>query len=304
MGCLPSTAVPPRNSTARDVDESIGVTLEVLTELRAQAENLEKHHGPRRRDGTRREEGHPLTTADVILEIILPATQDTQSSYAALLPPKQTGRASAFVSHAWSYHFVDLVDAIAAANLTGAFFWLDITVLNQHAENKNDSQWLRTTFTDRVSSIGRTLLVLAPWRAPIALSRAWCLLEVFVTVDTKSELKIQMPPREIDAFTDAIVNDFESIAADLSKLSLAKADARDKSDLEAIQGLVEDGIGMATLDAEVLQAMRVWLADQGRQVLAARPDDLELKNGLAQLLQVQGELTEAARLRSTSSSSA
>ena len=46
-------------------------------------------------------------------------------------------------------------------------FWVDVAVVNQHVNADRDFDWWSSTFRQAVAKIGRTLLVLAPWRAPV-----------------------------------------------------------------------------------------------------------------------------------------
>ena len=71
-------------------------------------------------------------------------------------------------------------------------------------------EWWSTTFRGAIESIGLTLLVLAPWRAPVPLRRAWCIWEIFCTVDTKTELRVLLPQSERAAFVAALTRDFEA----------------------------------------------------------------------------------------------
>ena len=163
--------------------------------------------------GAPRGAGEVLTTADVCFEVVKPATAARRCSYAELdAAPGESGPATAFVSHAWLYPFEWLVSALEAADLPPATkFWLDIAVVNQHVNADRGFDWWSSTFRQAVKTIGRTLLVLAPWRAPVTLNRAWCIWEVFCTVDTDTELRLLLPAAERDAFATALVDDIDSI---------------------------------------------------------------------------------------------
>jgi hypothetical protein len=52
----------------------------------------------------------------------------------------------------------------------------DIVVCNQHKAVDLPHEWWTDTFHDTVVSIGRTVLVLQPWEAPLPLTRSWCLV--------------------------------------------------------------------------------------------------------------------------------
>ena len=95
-------------------------------------------------------------------------------------------RATVFVSFAYAADFVELVDALecylagegeGAAETT--FFWFDLFVNNQWAALQHDFDWWATTFRTAIQEIGKTVLVLLPWHAPIPLTRVWCLFEIY-----------------------------------------------------------------------------------------------------------------------------
>ena len=69
-----------------------------------------------------------------------------------------------------------LVDGIDFA--IDALFWVDIAVVNQHANATRGFDWWSGTFREAVKRIGLTLLVLAPRRKAVTLERAWCIREV------------------------------------------------------------------------------------------------------------------------------
>jgi hypothetical protein len=82
-----------------------------------------------------------MTTEDMCKTLIKPATAEKQCSYAELLMSdpeaarRYVGKATVFVSHAWRYKFVDLVNTVAAYERDekpGAFFWIDFIPNNQH----------------------------------------------------------------------------------------------------------------------------------------------------------------------------
>ena len=88
----------------------------------------------------------------------------------------EVGLATVFVGHAWLYEFEWLVSALEAAKMPASTrFWVDVAVVNQHVNSTKGFDWWSTTFRSAVGKIGTTLLVLAPWNAPIPLRRAWCI---------------------------------------------------------------------------------------------------------------------------------
>ena len=133
-----------------------------------------------------------LTTAQVVEQVIKRDTLERSCTYAELLLARHdasaapasrapVGRANAFVSHAWSYRFVELVDALlthfeGTDGAGDAYLWLDIFVGSQHKAPNLPSRWWTETFRGAVCAVGRTVLVLQPWNAPEPLTRSWCLV--------------------------------------------------------------------------------------------------------------------------------
>ena len=89
------------------------------------------------------------------------------------------GDATGFLSHAWKYIHAQLIGAVeaffaAAPPEETPYLWLDICTVNQVEQSSFPEDYFYTTFKDGIRAIGRTLLVLQPWRDPIPLKRSWC----------------------------------------------------------------------------------------------------------------------------------
>lgn len=91
-----------------------------------------------------------MSTEDVCNAIIKPATLDGRCSYAELLQQdgdsaqRYLGQATVFVSHAWKYKFLDLVDTVEDYEQEedpGAFFWIDFIPNNQHTATSHAYEW-------------------------------------------------------------------------------------------------------------------------------------------------------------------
>ena len=158
----------------------LGVSLIYLQWLLRLARQKQKMPGPpsNMRQGGPRKAGEPLTTADVCFELVRPATEARKIAHVDLDPSmaSEVGPATAFLSHAWSYEFEWLVSAVESAGLPASTrYWMDVAVVNQHVNATRGFDWWSTTFREAVGKIGTTLLVLAPWRSPVPLRRAWCI---------------------------------------------------------------------------------------------------------------------------------
>ena len=241
--------------------EQLGVSLRLLRAVSARSVDLCSREGPPRVDRayeapdfSRRAAGASLTSDDVVREHIKLATRDSRCSYVehlqqvgegALGDAADVGPATLFVSHAWRYAFGDLVDAVdafaASARLDEArtFLWLDIFVINQHTHVEAGFEWWSTTFQQCVQRIGHTLLVLTPALEPLALRRAWCLFEIWGTLQTGTPLAVTMPRAERAAFEAELQADFEGVQAKMGRIDLAAAEAWSPDDRANIFRAVE-----------------------------------------------------------------
>eukprot|EP00808_Paulinella_micropora_P031021 g75226.t1 len=252
------------------------------------------------------------TTDDVVRDLVKPATAGQKCSYVELLarsqdPQDRAGVATAtvFLSHAWKYTFKQVVEAIAAPwpdkdNVRSqTFLWFDIFTVNQHQTSTVDPDFWFEAFRENVRTIGRTVLILSPWRNPVPLTRAWCLWEIFCTRLTKASFEICLSPTEVTDFEHALVKDFKSILGSLSRIDVKKAEAFKKEDQEKILALVEGMEGGAhELNKAVLAEMRAWVVQAGRDALKAREGKTDeatllLMSHVGKLIQDFGDLKGA-----------
>jgi len=114
-----------------------------------------------------------------------------------------------FVSHAWRYPLLDLVEALddwtTKEKKRDAYVWLDVMCVNQHDAEAQPQEFWTKSFKSAVGRIGTVLLVLAPWDKPIPLTRIWCLFEVASAIEAKAEVHVAMPPTQVEAFWHNVV---------------------------------------------------------------------------------------------------
>ena len=258
------------------------------------------------------------STEEVCDRVIKPLTKAAHASLAACLlrvgAVDKAGcplvaKATAFISHARKYRFADLVEAVALFvdqqdDPSSVYVWIDVFSQNQH--------WLGDVGSDRrivnwdvvfqltIASIGLTCLVLAPWRAPVPLERAWILWELLCTVQSEAHLHIQVPPAEAASFEEALLYDFDSITGSISSIDSRQAKCWTQVDEQMIHESIRRSVGHSVLNKRVSDELRAWLASVGRTALDRLPADKRgtsmLINQVAQLLEAQGRLDEAAPL--------
>jgi len=112
---------------------------------------------------------------------------------------------SVFISHAWSRPFVELVTSLSRGRVYGRsnrkkYVWLDIFTVHQHP-GKFQQMDLRT-ITECIRTIGYTVVILdngispekftltEEVKQPVALSRIWCLSEIWNTIRYGGEVQL------------------------------------------------------------------------------------------------------------------
>ena len=183
------------------------------------------------------------------------------------------GKATVFFSHAWKFKFVDVVMAMrtfvdrqrAAGNYIDVFFWFDCCVVDEHASQSFPPEWWETAFAQAVASIGHTCLMMTPWNAPVVITRAWCLWEIFCTLDAEPlgcKLTLALSDTEETALLEAFAKDGEdAVMAPFAKIDSRLAEATNPDDLAKIQLAIESGPGHDKLNSAVLQRSRMWVVD-------------------------------------------
>ena len=146
--------------------------------------------------------------------------------------------------------------------------------------------WFMTTFAAAVGAIGHTLLVLQPWQAPAALTRSWCLWEVFVTLQAGARLSVALCGREAEAYDSALRARLGEVTAALGAIDVGRASASDGGDEDAIRTAVYTSPGrfefvnarvkaavFAALDLALVPGAQVVIQDGGAPTDGAPPPD-------------------------------
>ena len=252
-----------------------------------------------------------MTTEQLKRVLVLPATRHLAAPYSELLLAERgaaaVGPATAFLSHAYDYKFLDAVDAVVAWGAHNPrpdgmqhFFYFDLLVVNQHSQTLIvPFETLRDEFGKGVRSVGVTLFLL-DFAAPLSLGRAWCVFEAATALVSGARFEVIMPPRDQAAFADALVTDFASLASKTCTVDVERARAREREDEENIRAAVTAMGGFARVNQLVIGAMREWMAGSGRAALAAlhplARETAGLAPALAALLLEQGRLDASEQL--------
>ena len=236
----------------------------------------------------------------------MPATRAAGVPYTAVLAAldaTHVGEASAFVSHAYAYPFLTVVEAVRAwegRQPSGPphYYYFDLFVVNQHGQSMGVMPAvLWAEFCGNVARIGRTLLVCA-WRTAILpFTRVWCLAEIATALESKSpdSLVIIMPPAEEAAFAASLSHSFDDLVRKACSIDLAAAQAYHcdhclvdgvcrhvasqgsdhidacPKDCAFVRAAIRDGMGFEEANTRVAGAMRQWMAGAGSAAVARCP---------------------------------
>jgi len=256
-------------------------------------------------------------TTDVCTKVVLPATKFKKLAYYQLEENEadekgnaMIGEADYFCSHAWKYKFVNVVNALElfcknkGLDPEQTYFWFDLFINNQHKAPNLSYKWWCTRFKQAIKSFGKVVLVLEPWSDPIPIKRAWCLWEIFCTIDTQSEFYVAMCEEQHKDFKSRLVKNFEEIRLSLSKIDARWAEASNAEDKDKIFTAIKEAVGFTTLNERVIGKMREWLLNAGETYLRERSqnfgdDDLrtlETYNCLGKLYRDMNQYSKAEEI--------
>jgi hypothetical protein len=146
------------------------------------------------------------TTEQTCQQLLKPLTSRSRGSVCSDLQARgssDVGRATIFLSHTWSNLFSDTVDAVLALveghvhdAWNDAFIWFDVFSTSQHVSIDRPSSWWMNVFKSSIENMGQLVMVLQPWDNPVALTRAWCILELYSCASTGGRFHVAMPPAE------------------------------------------------------------------------------------------------------------
>ena len=225
-----------------------------------------------------------LVTWQLKESIVVPATSARKCPYVNILDSHFVGKATVFVSHAYSYLVADTFEVMLRYEEShpNSFFWFDPFSLNQHSDTGVvDTATLEHAFGDNILSIGSTLIVSSPWNDPCFLNRAWCLFELMTSINVKVPVEILVPHAQEQIFVKDLANNFEVVYEALARIDSRKAQAREAKDLEAINRAIERTATHAGLNIMANKAMRKWLLDTvlGEEIrLKQSGDDMKLRD--------------------------
>lgn len=235
------------------------------------------------------------TTNEVCQNIVKPKCVGVEGdpSYVTLLSngtiddfpsdARYVGPASHFTSHAWSYKFSEMVDALECdvgefdedGNVN--FFWLDIFVVPQTRRVLPPQAWWSTAFFRAISVEKCFVLICFEWYAPRCIKRCWCLWEVYAALRmgkklADNSLLIALPREQELAFRSRLLEDVYEVQKCILQVDAMNADAWNVEDKNMIFSAIKqhtfDGVeGFDGINAVVKALMRSWVNKTGAKLL-------------------------------------
>lgn len=244
------------------------------------------------------------TTTDVCTEFLKPLTEKSQSSLCDLLRHMKHEafgkKAEVFISHAWRYDFLDVVDALLYhfRDQPDTVIWFDLVSNNQHKATTLDYDWWQTTFKSAIADFQHTVMVLSPWHDPIPYTRAWCIFEAYCSASTNCKFEIAMCEKEQTQFLkDIDGNVDETINKMLATIDARKSESYSAEDRDKIFSVITDTVGFNRINSMVFEQFRDWVIeicdnhyqDLQQELGDTHPDTLRSMSNLASLYTNQGK---------------
>ena len=233
-----------------------------------------------------------LKTEDACQKFVKPWTLSLNVSYCEFLQRNSAteifvGQANVFISHAWMYSFINVVDVLVRygsnkkakekLNLsnTETFYWFDLFSNNQHLNDPPPFEWWCETFMNAVQNIGRVIMVMEPWDNPITLTRAWCLWEIFCSKRTNSIFEVAMGEEESAAFCQQVMNNPTVFYDMLRNVDIRRSQARSIVDRDRIFDAVTTAVGCYQLNVMVMECLRKWVIETIQENVWSIEDEIK-----------------------------
>jgi hypothetical protein len=253
-----------------------------------------------------------LTTLEVLTKVIMPLTKEANLSLCELYQDRDcVGRATWFICHVCRYKFLDLIDSISAfleiqyvddlEAASNATFWIDMLSLPQHRSGIIPSFERSVSMVHfLVLHIGNVLMIALPGDNPVTLSRAWCVLEIAVSIYLSSRFEVTMSRSETSRLLEKLrlnntLDFFQNVIGNHSISEQCQSSSYD--DLENIRSKLQAvSVGFSKIDSVVWTAMKKWILQYSRSLSQVVADNSRVAG--PDTNQLQGSLQSPSELRS------
>ena len=255
------------------------------------------------------------TTSEVCEAFVKPRTKTLKAGGGSLCDLLRASEATSglvapsawFISHAWSYLFLEVVEAVrlfledeCGERAGEEVVWFDVFSNDQHSVENRPFDWWTTLYQDFIRSIGSVLMVMQPWDDPVTLTRAWCVFEAYSCFATESRFEVCMTREERMRFVDMIGEDSDCILKMLGTVNSSKSSSRNPNDTERIhEAIVRLEGGFTRFDNTLLSNLQRWLLTwlgRLRDQTTSEEQRLDITNSMADMHSQSGRYEEAEEL--------
>ncbi|KAF0713268.1 hypothetical protein As57867_004422, partial [Aphanomyces stellatus] len=214
---------------------------------------------------------------------------------------KHVKPATWFVSHAWSYLYLDVVDALSdffneeGVDGDAIAVWFCMFNNNQHeiqGEVQPFQYWV-DAFQSALKAIGNVVMVLSPWNNPTTLTRTWCVFEIYVAIVTKARFEVALGKAQKQEFLQDIQDDGarERMLATIKSETSQTAVASDRENI--LNLMTKANVKFGDLDRMLFDVLEQWILRMVQAQIETSPT-IAVK---ARWLNVQGKIfNEKAQL--------
>jgi len=192
------------------------------------------------------------------------------------------GCSTYMLSYAWTYQVGDIVDTLFAfcqvnqLDPKHMYVWICCLCINQHRvkDRQRRGEYVpfeifKEEFSLRVRKADRILAMMAPWRDPHYARRAWCIFEFSTAITEGKDLTILMPPREQEAFREALMTGaLQRVYDTLSALRIQDASATVANDKVRILNTIaprtldyDTSPAVVALNTRVRDKLQAWFVE-------------------------------------------
>ncbi|KAF0717482.1 Aste57867_2261 [Aphanomyces stellatus] len=214
-----------------------------------------------------------LSTADVCKDVVKPYTISTKLSLVDHVQRHHCNGhefvkpATWFVSHAWGYKYLDVVDALSdffvelGLEADGVAVWFCMFNNNQHIiDNATQPfQFWVDSFQTALKAIGNVVMVLSPWNNPATLTRTWCVFEIYAAMKNMVRFEVALCKKQKQEFLDDIGDQrsFLNMLATIKSESSRTYVPNDRTGI--VELMAKENIGFADLDRVLFDVLEAWM---------------------------------------------
>lgn len=231
-------------------------------------------------DKVRRKRRDEWTTEDVCEYIVKPRARQTRTPWLDDIFTDFVSKAEykgvAYVVHARNANFMDLIQALehefAGRDPNKQFFWIDIFCANQllisDEERREDDNvreslipLLSSGIHDAMGEFEKCCVVFDDWKRPSAVSRLWCIWEMYAITKHYKHLQICLTETKTKELRGAILEDFKGPMGEFSSIRIDIKDAgfAFNSDRMTIHNAILQTVGFDQVNQSVETELQIWL---------------------------------------------